>query len=69
MYQFNVNGMTCMSCVNHIEKAIKAIDSTSVVEVRLKDGLVKVSSKESLDKIKDVIEEEGYSVVSSKELA
>lgn len=69
MYQFSVNGMTCMSCVNHIEKAIKATDSTSAVEVRLKDGIVKVSSKESLDKIKSVIEEEGYSVLSSEEMA
>lgn len=66
MYQFNVSGMTCMGCVNHIEKAIKALDRTSTIEIQLKDGIVKVTSNESLDKIKNVIEEEGYSVVSSK---
>ncbi|MFP5492213.1 MAG: heavy-metal-associated domain-containing protein [Bacteriovoracia bacterium] len=68
MYQYNVNGMSCMSCVNHIEKAIKAVDSTSAVEVKLRDGIVNVSSKENLQKIQTVIEEEGYTVTASREI-
>lgn len=68
MYQYNVNGMSCMSCVNHIEKAIKAVDSTSAVEVKLREGIVTVSSKENLERIQAVIEEEGYTVTASKEI-
>jgi Cu+-exporting ATPase len=33
--KFQVNGMTCASCVNHVEKAIKKVEGVTNVSVNL----------------------------------
>lgn len=58
-----VNGMSCMHCVNSIEGAMKALDADA--KVNLADGTVTVaydSGKLSLPSIKEAIEDQGYEV-------
>ncbi|GBG05973.1 MULTISPECIES: copper ion binding protein [Paenibacillus] len=60
----NVQGMSCQHCVNSIEGALKEIGASG--KVNLKGESVDVSfdeQKVSLDRIKEVIEEQGYDVV------
>lgn len=35
-----VEGMSCGSCVNHVDRALRALSGVSQVEVRLRDGKV-----------------------------
>ena len=37
-----VSGMTCPSCVRHVESALREVEGVSHVEVRLKEGNVLV---------------------------
>jgi copper chaperone len=60
-----VEGMSCNHCVNAIEGSVGKLDGVSSTKVNLKDGNVEVefnSSKVSLDKIKDTIDDQGYDV-------
>ena len=63
MSQINlsVQGMTCGSCVNHVTKALEALDGVQSVHVDLQSGRVQVSraSNESDDLI-HALDEEGY---------
>ena len=61
-----VEGMSCSHCENAIKKSVGALDGVSAVTVDLKGKTVTVeyeSSKVSLDRIKNEIEEQGYDVV------
>lgn len=61
-----VDGMSCSHCENAIKKSIGALDGVSAVTVDLKGKTVTVeyeSSKVSLDRIKNEIEDQGYDVV------
>ncbi|HZG16598.1 MAG TPA: copper ion binding protein [Candidatus Bathyarchaeia archaeon] len=62
-----VEGMSCNHCVNSIEGALKR-ELAVEAKVDLAGKKVDVSfdeTKTSLDKIKEVIEEQGYDVVSA----
>ncbi|WP_373045376.1 heavy-metal-associated domain-containing protein [Vulgatibacter sp.] len=38
----DVMGMSCPSCVRHIDEALRGVDGVETVEVRLADGTVAV---------------------------
>ncbi len=64
---FNVKGMTCNHCVKSIENALGELKGIETVEVDLKKNTVTASFNEAsvgVDKVKEVIEEAGYDVVS-----
>lgn len=61
-----VIGMSCGHCVNAIEGAVGKVEGVNAVKVQLSEGKVAVefeASRVSLDKIKDVIDDQGYAVV------
>lgn len=60
-----IEGMMCMNCVRHVEKALKSIDGVSV-EVSLDEHHAIVTSPQKIsdDLLKAKVEEEGYKVVS-----
>ena len=65
---FNIKGMTCNSCANHIEEALK--DKVNNVEASFSRGDVFVdfdSEKVSEGEIKDIIKDTGYDVEESSE--
>ncbi len=39
----NVTGMTCRSCVSHVDRALRAIDGVQAVQVHLQDGTARVA--------------------------
>ena len=56
-----VGGMTCGSCVKHVEKAIHSISGVSMVDVDLTSGLVNVEGdSNSIPAIIAALDEEGY---------
>ena len=62
-----VRGMTCASCVAHVEKALKGVDGISDVNVNLATEKASVEydpSKASPEEVVKAIEEIGYGVLT-----
>lgn len=61
--KFNVSGMTCSSCVSHVEKAVKKLAGVKKVEVSLLSNSMVVEYNEAILKVDDIIrsvEKAGY---------
>ena len=59
----DVDGMTCSSCVRHVEHALAGLDGIDKVEVNLKDGRVRVeqsSARTTVDQMIEALGEAGY---------
>lgn len=63
--QLYVEGMSCGHCVKAVENSLSELKGIKTVDVTLADGLVDISynSKHiSIDTIKEVLAEDGYTV-------
>lgn len=59
-----IEGMKCGHCTGHVKSALEALDNVASVEVSL-EGKYAIVEGNVEDKIlRDVIEEEGYDVIS-----
>jgi copper chaperone len=59
----NVDGMTCSSCIRHVEAALRELGGIKKVEVRLEDGRVHIEhdpSRSTIDEMIVVLREAGY---------
>lgn len=63
-FEFKVNGMKCESCVDRIEKFVGEIDGVEFIDVKLKEGRVKVGCNTGVSKeqIKEAILDSGFEV-------
>jgi len=64
-----VNGMTCMGCVQKIEKAVSKVDGVKSVDVDLKSGEAVVeydANKTDVSKLEAAIAAVGYDAGSTK---
>lgn len=58
-----VQGMSCPSCVRHIDEALKEVNGVSGVEVRLREGKVLVQhdpSNAPITSLVDALKDAGY---------
>ncbi len=63
---FDVNGMTCTSCEEHVKHAVNELDGIVNVEASFETGNAEVkfdNTKTSKEKIEDAINATGYKVV------
>lgn len=63
----NVEGMSCHSCVSHVDKALREIDGVFSVQVRLRDGIVTVQHDPQAASVINLIEalrDAGYEATS-----
>jgi len=59
----DVDGMSCSSCVRHVEQALRKIDGVGAVEVKLQEGKVRVEhdpAKATIARMIEALDEEGY---------
>ena len=64
MTTFKIDGMKCANCTGKVSKALNSIEGV-VATVSLADGAAYVESVGIADNvIKEIIEKEGYTVVS-----
>lgn len=58
----DVHGMSCPSCIRHVNEALRAVDGISGVEVRLSDGkvLVQHDASTSVDSLREALQNAGY---------
>jgi copper ion binding protein len=57
---FDVRGMTCDNCVQHVTKAVREVPGVSDVKVDLATNSARVEGDVEVAKIIEAIEEEGY---------
>ncbi|WAL60423.1 heavy-metal-associated domain-containing protein [Thermocoleostomius sinensis] len=60
--QFTVPNLACSACGDTIATAIKAIDSTAIVQADPKTKQVSVETQQSEATIRQIITEAGYTV-------
>ena len=59
----DVDGMTCGSCVRHVEGALRTLEGVDAIEVKLREGKVRVQHDPAKAPVKEMIEalgEAGY---------
>jgi copper ion binding protein len=63
---YTVTGMTCGHCVSSVSAEVAAVPGVTAVDVDLATGRLSVSSAQpvSADKVREAVEEAGYSVAS-----
>lgn len=61
-----IEGMTCMNCVKHVENALLDLEGVKSVSVNLQEKYAIVDGDVSELRIREVLEEEGYSVLEIK---
>lgn len=44
--ELNIEGMSCASCVRHVDEALRAVEGVMQVEVRLREGKALVQHEE-----------------------
>jgi len=57
---FDVRGMTCDNCVQHVTKAVRGVAGVREVSVSLAEAKAVVEGEFDRDKVVEAIEEEGY---------
>ncbi len=66
---FIVEGMSCASCVSHVEKAVKSVDGVKSVSVNLLTNSMEVSfiSPANIEKIEKSVAKAGYKAMANGE--
>ncbi|WP_437576654.1 heavy-metal-associated domain-containing protein [Sorangium sp. So ce887] len=62
-----VGGMSCPSCIRHIDSALRELDGVAEVDVRLREGTVVVQhdpASASVDALVEAVRGAGYDVRS-----
>ncbi len=65
-YHFQINGMTCASCVANVERAIKSVSGIDEANVNLATEEAMVSGSASVDEIISAIEKAGFEAKSKE---
>ena len=65
----HIDGMMCMRCVAHVEKALRAVDGVGEVNVSLEENKAVVTLLKEMDSavLKKAVEDEDYIVTSIEE--
>lgn len=63
MYEIKVKGMTCGSCANSINYALRSLDPKVQVTADIKTQTLRVQSERSQTELAPLIEEAGYPVL------
>ncbi len=68
--KINIEGMSCMHCVKHVEEALGELAGVSKVTVDLqeKNAVVEFSNGVENEKLKEAVEEAGYDVTGITDL-
>lgn len=64
--QINIEGMSCVHCLKHVENALQQLEGVSNVAVDLQNNnaIVELKNDISDNQLEEAIEEAGYNVVT-----
>lgn len=67
MITLNIEGMMCEKCVMHVSKALKSVEGATDIVVNLEKNIATLQNDaDMLEKIKEAVEDAGYTVTSSE---
>lgn len=58
--KLQVEGMTCPSCIAHVDRALREVEGVQAVEVRLREGTVTVEHDGDAAPLVEALREAGY---------
>ncbi|MGG7176809.1 heavy-metal-associated domain-containing protein [Clostridium paraputrificum] len=61
-FKVEISGMSCMHCVGHIKTGLEDSGKVTSMEVKIGEAVVEGNITEA--EIKEIVEEEGFDVVS-----
>lgn len=64
MYELKVEGMSCGHCVAAVTRSLQEVDAAAKVDVDLAQQTVRVATAAPLEKVREAVEEAGYTVLS-----
>lgn len=64
MYELKVEGMSCGHCVAAVTRSLREVDAAAKVDVDLAQQTVRVATAAPLEKVREAVEEAGYTVLS-----
>jgi cation transport ATPase len=67
MYLLTLTGMVSSRCERHLSRILKTADHKAKFEIKLEQEMIHIESSLELQKIKRLIEQEGYKVIHSEE--
>jgi hypothetical protein len=67
MYLLTLTGMVSSRCERHLSRILKSADHKAKFEIKLDEEMIHIESTLELQKIKRLIEQEGYKVVYTEE--
>lgn len=58
----SVDGMTCMSCIRRVERALSDLDGISAIDVEMRDGTVRVEhdGRPTVEEMVEALGDAGY---------
>lgn len=67
-FKIEISGMTCANCKRRVENAFNEKDGFyATVNLKQKDAIVRIKNKVSKDELKNIVQSQGYKVVSISE--
>jgi hypothetical protein len=66
MYRINMKGMVSERCVRHLEKVLTKSDHKSKLEIQFENQCLLIETTLPLEKLKKIIMQEGYEVISTE---
>lgn len=66
MKKITIEGMSCMHCVKHVTNALETLGSNVLVNLDNKNAILETNATN--EEIIELIDEEGYEVVSIEEM-
>lgn len=66
MYRLKLKGMVSNRCVRHLSGVLSRMDPKAKVEIQLDGQIIQIETLTELEKLKKIIQQEGYEVESAQ---
>ncbi len=66
MYRLKLKGMVSQRCVRHLSGVLQRMDPKAKLEIIFDEQIIQIETPTELEKLKKIIQQEGYEVVSAQ---
>ena len=66
MYRIKVKGMVSHRCVRHLSGVLQRMDPKAKLEISLEGQIIQIETMTELEKLKKIIQQEGYEIESAQ---
>jgi len=66
MYRLEIKGMVSQRCVRHLNGVLKRMDAKAKLEIQFETQTIQIETLTELEKLKKIIQQEGYEVLKAE---